>query len=75
MFQPLFSLAYILIWVALFGGYLTIYWWSTGQYPGAVYRAVIGFLAVLVAHYLEAELARWAKRRRLPRTSHRKEAA
>lgn len=72
MFQPLFSLAYILIWAALFGAYLAIAWWRTGTYPGPVYRAVIAFLAVIAAHYLEAELSRWTKRRRLPRTSHRK---
>lgn len=76
MFKPIFSTAFILIWGAIFFPVVALVWWGTGQYPGNAWRAVIGVLAALAAHVLEADFARrYERRKRLPATPHRKTPA
>ena len=73
MYTRIFSLASVLIWGALFATVIGTVWWGTGHYPGAAYRTAIGVLAGFAAISIESDLARRHKRRkRLPRTSHRK---
>lgn len=75
MFKPMFSVGFVLIAATLFATVIGVVWWGTGQYPNAVYRAVIGVLTALAAQYIEADLAdRYTRRKRLPRT-HRKARA
>lgn len=75
MFTPIFSFGFIFLWGVLFGGYIGTTWWTTGQYPSSLYRALIGVLAAVAAYCLEAALARRHQRRTRPVTRHRKEAA
>lgn len=73
MFKPIFSTAFVLITGGIFALTVAVVWWGTGQYPGNVWRAVIGVLAALAANLIEAELARrHARRQRPPATRHRK---
>lgn len=73
MFKPIFSTAFVLIWGSIFFPVIAAVWWTSGQYPGNAYRAVIGILAALAAHFVETDLARrYDRRKRLPATSHRK---
>lgn len=71
MFRPIFSLGFILIWGALFGGYIAVTWWTTGQYPNSLHRALVGVLAAFIAFFLETALAHRQHRRTHPATRHR----
>jgi hypothetical protein len=76
VFKPIFSTAFVVIWGVIFGTVISAVWWGTGQYPGGIYRAVIGFLAAVAAQALEGDLARrYDRRKRLPSTHRRTPAS
>lgn len=76
MFKPIFSTMFVLIWGVIFIVVIGAMWWGTGEYPGNIFRALIGILAALAAAAIEADLARrYDRRKRLPATNHRKTPA